>query len=219
MPLSVIGAGMPRTATWSQKLAFEQLGFGPCYHMSEALDHPQHWPLWEAAARLGQTPDFDLLFKDYRSTTDTPGCEFYRQAAEHYPDAKVVLSIRDPDAWYDSTQNTITSDVVSGFHGARGSLPMVEALGWGTDPRLHDKAWMLERYHRHNAEVQATIPADRLLVYRVSDGWGPLCAFLGVPVPDAPFPRVNSTEEFKGMIAQRQAGAAGEPIAELQGRG
>ena len=217
MPLSVIGAGFPRTATWSQKVALEQLGFGPCYHMSEALDHPEHWPLWEAGVG-GALVDFDLIFRNYRSTTDTPGCQFYKALADHYPDAKVLLSVRDPESWFASTQNTILSGAVESRHGARGSLPMVEALGWGTDPRLHDKDYMLERYHRHNAEVQRTIPAERLLVYRVADGWDPLCSFLGVPVPETPFPQVNSTEEFKGMIAQRQADAAGLSIAHMQGR-
>ena len=208
MSLKVIGAGFPRTATWSQKLALEQLGFGPCYHMSEALEHPEHWPLWEAAVR-GEPVDWDAIFADWGSTTDTPGCQFYRQLAEHYPDAKVVLSVRDPEKWFASTQNTILSGPVAGFHGARGSLAMVEALGWGTDPRLRDRAWMLDRYHRHNAEVQATIPADRLLVYDVSQGWAPLCRFLRVSVPDTPFPTVNSTEEFKAMITARQADGGG----------
>jgi hypothetical protein len=207
MSLKVIGAGLPRTATWSQKLALEQLGFGPCYHMSEALEHPEHWPLWQKAAE-GDAVDWKALFAGWGSTTDAPGCHFYKQLAEVFPDAKVVLSVRDPEKWYASTQNTILSQAVAGFHGARGSLAMVEAVGWGTDPRLHDKAWMLDRYHRHNEEVQKAIPPERLLVYRVSDGWEPLCRFLGVPVPDAPFPQVNSTDDFKAMIASRQAGGS-----------
>jgi hypothetical protein len=208
MSLSVIGAGLPRTATWSQKLALEQLGFGPCYHMSEALEHPEHWPMWQAAAAGGPV-DWDVLFEGWGSTTDTPGCNFYRELADHFPDAKVVLSVRDPERWFASTQNTVTSPVVAGFHTARGSIGMVDAMGWGTDPRLRDRDWMLQRYHRHNAEVQATIPAERLLVYNVAEGWGPLCRFLGRPIPDAPFPQVNSTDDFKSMIAARQADGAG----------
>ena len=207
MSLKVIGAGLPRTATWSQKLALEQLGFGPCYHMSEALEHPDHWPLWETAAAGGPV-DWSALFEGWGSTTDAPGCHFYQELAALFPDAKVVLSVRDFERWYASTQNTVLSGAVAGFHGARGSLPMVEAVGWGTDPRLHDKEWMRERYNRHNEEVQKAIPPERLLVYRVSDGWEPLCRFLGVPVPDAPFPQVNSTEDFKAMIAARQAGGS-----------
>ncbi len=204
MSLKVIGAGLPRTATWSQKLALEQLGFGPCYHMSEALDQPDHWALWEAAA-AGGSVDWEALFSGWGSTTDAPGCHFYQQLAAVYPDAKVVLSERDPEKWFASTQNTITTTAVSGMHTQRGTIGMVEAMGWGTDPRLHDKAWMLERYRRHNEEVKAAIPAERLLVYNVSDGWAPLCQFLGRPIPDAPFPQVNSTEDFKAMISQRVA--------------
>ena len=81
-------------------------------------------------------------------------------------------------------------------------------MGWGTDPRLRDKAWMLDRYRRHNAEVASTIPAERLLVYDPADGWEPLCRFFGRPIPDEPFPRVNSTEEFKSMIVAREQGGA-----------
>ncbi|MEI9964707.1 MAG: sulfotransferase family protein [Caulobacteraceae bacterium] len=207
MALSVIGAGLPRTATWSLKLALEQLGFGPCYHMSEALDHPEHWDAWEQAFGGGAV-DFDALFAGYGSTTDAPGCHFYRELAELYPEAKVVLGVRDPERWFASTQNTILSGAVAGFHGARGSLPMVEAAGWGTDPRLHDRDYMLDRYHRHNEAVKADIPADRLLVYSPSEGWEPLCEFLGVAVPAEAFPQVNSTEEFRAMIADRVQGGS-----------
>jgi hypothetical protein len=207
MSLKVIGAGFPRTATWSQKLALERLGFGPCYHMSEALEHSEHWPLWEAAA-AGEPVDWHAIFSGWGSTTDAPGCHFYKELAAYYPDAKVVLSVRDEERWFASTQNTILTEAVAGFHAARGSLPMVEAVGWGTDPRLRDKAWMLGRYRSHNAEVVRAIPEARLLVYDPADGWEPLCRFLGRPVPDEPFPRVNTTEEFGVMIAARQSGGS-----------
>jgi hypothetical protein len=105
----------------------------------------------------------------------------------------------------------VLGDNVVGFHGARGSLGMVEAVGWGSDPRLRDKAFMMDRFHSHIEDVKRNIPAERLLVYQVSDGWGPLCEFLGLEVPDAPFPQVNSTEDFRAMIAARAAD--GGPIA------
>jgi hypothetical protein len=207
MSLKVIGAGFPRTATWSQKLALEQLGFGPCYHMSEALERQAHWPLWEAAA-AGRPVDWDEIFAGWGSTTDAPGCHFYQQLAVRYPAAKVLLSVRDEERWFASTQNTVLTEAVAGFHGARGSLAMVEAVGWGTDPRLRDKAWMLERYRRHIDEVRRTIPAERLLVYDPADGWAPLCRFLDVPTPDVDFPLVNTTTEFQAMIAARQGGGS-----------
>jgi hypothetical protein len=211
MSLKVIGAGLPRTATTSQKLALEQLGFGPCYHMTEALENPNHWSLWETAA-AGGAVDWHDIFQGWGATTDAPGCHFYRELAAVYPDAKVLLSVRDPEAWFASAQNTILSDAVAGFHGSRGSLGMVEAVGWGTDPRLRDKAWMLDRYHRHNTEVVASIPADRLLVYDVAEGWKPLCRFLGRPVPDTEFPRVNTTDDFKAMISERMPAPASDGV-------
>ena len=207
MSLAVIGAGLPRTGTSSQKMALEQLGFGPCYHMSEALDLPDHWPLWETAA-AGGAIDWHSLFQGWGSTTDAPGCHFYKELANTYPDAKVVLSVRDPDKWFASTQNTILSKAVSDMHTGRGTMAMIEAVNWGSSPQLHDRDWMMARYHRHIADVRAAIPEQRLLVYEVAQGWEPLCRFLGRPVPDTPFPQVNSTEDFKGMIAARAAEAA-----------
>ena len=206
MSLSVIGAGLPRTGTMSQKLALEELGFGPCYHMTETFPRPEHWPLWETAA-VGGPVDWNVLFEGWASTTDAPGCNFYRELANYFPDAKVVLSVRDPEAWFASTQATIVGPQTEGFHGARGTLPMIEAIGWGTDPRLRDHDWMIARYHRHNDEVKDTIPADRLLIYDVAEGWEPLCRFLGRPIPDMPFPKSNSTVDFKEMIKMRQAEA------------
>lgn len=208
MSLAVIGAGLPRTGTWSLKLALEQLGFGPCYHMSEALQRPEHFPVWETAA-AGGAVDWRGLFEGWGSTTDAPACHHYRELANLFPDAKLVLSVRDPDAWFASTQNTILSDGAAASHAARGATGMLRAIGWsGEDPRLHDKAWMLERYERHNAEVRAFAPARRLLEFDAADGWAPLCRFLGRPVPDTPFPRVNSTDDFNTMIAARRAAAA-----------
>ncbi len=212
MPMKVIGAGLPRTATWSQKLALEKLGLGPCYHMSESLQHPDHWPLWVRAANgeaanWGQA-EWEKIFAEYASTTDAPACLFYKELMAAYPEAKVVLSLRDEEKWFASTQNTILSDAVVGFHGAQGSLEMVESIGWGSDPKLHDKAYMLDRYRSHNEEVMRTVPAERLLAFKVTEGWGPLCEFLGLPVPDEPFPQVNSTEEFKAMIASRAEGGS-----------
>ncbi len=172
--------------------------------MSEALEQPNHWPLWETAA-AGGAVDWNALFQDWGSTTDAPGCHHYLELANVFPDAKLVLSVRDPDKWFASTQNTILTPPVAAMHRARGTLGMVEASGWGTDPRLRDKGYMLDRYRRHNEEVVKTIPSERLLVFDAAEGWEPLCRFFGRPIPQEPFPQVNSTEDFKAMIAQRAA--------------
>ncbi len=120
--------------------------------MSEALQHPEHWPLWEAVS-AGHEVDWDVLFKDYASTTDTPGCNYYWDLSQHYPDAKVILSVRDPEAWFASTQNTVLSPAVTAMHAARGTKGLTDSVNWGgSDPKLRDRDYMLARYRRHNAE-------------------------------------------------------------------
>ncbi len=204
MSLAVIGAGLPRTGTMSLKLALEQLGLGPCYHMIEIFGRPNDWPLWETAAK-GGTVDFDALLQDWRSITDIPGCNFYRELANLYPDAKLILTVRDPERWFASTQATVLGEGVASRHDNLGTTPMLEALGWGADPRMHERDYMLDMYHRHNEEVRRTVPAERLLVYDVAEGWEPLCRFLQRPVPDTPFPHSNSTEDFNARVADRLA--------------
>jgi hypothetical protein len=106
MALEVIGAGFGRTGTKSLKAALEELGFDPCYHMSELFGHPEHVELWEAAAR-GKSVDWNELLGGYRATTDWPACSFYEELMQSYPDAKVILTLRDPNRWYESTYNTV----------------------------------------------------------------------------------------------------------------
>ena len=108
MPLSVIGAGFGRTGTMSLKLALDQLGFGPCYHMTEVFKNPKASGYWEAAAD-GKPIDWEEVFAGYRSTVDWPGATFYKQLADAYPEAKVILTERDAEAWFESTQATIFS--------------------------------------------------------------------------------------------------------------
>lgn len=210
MALSVIGAGFPRTGSASLKMALETLGFGPCYHMSETFSRPHHWQMWVDAAG-GKPVDWDELFTGFHATSDAPGCHFYRELAAHYPEAKIVLTERDPDQWFESTQSTVLSDLLNVARKERPpvQIQMMTALGWnGELPETHDKAKMVGRMLAHNAEVKRTIPPERLLLWAPSDGWEKLCTFLGVPVPDAPFPHVNTTAAFRKMIAE---GAGSKP--------
>lgn len=201
MSLEVIGAGFGRTGTLSLKLALEQLGFGPCHHMLEVFAHPEQIPMWTAAAE--GRPDWPAIFQGFRSTVDWPSATFYREIAEAYPDAKVVLTERDPEAWFASTQATIFKlDLPEGDPWADMVRKVVGAL---FDQRMHDKDKLISVYQAHNARVREVIPAARLLVYQVSEGWGPLCEFLGVAVPDGPMPKVNTTEEFQARIAGEAA--------------
>lgn len=207
--MKVVGAGFGRTGTLTQKVALEMLGFGPCYHMAEVIEHPEHVAHWEAATR-GEPVDWARFFHGWGATVDWPGCSFYKEILAAHPDAKVLLSVRDPDRWHQSCLDTIHQTVHRFPLSLIGPLlprigrplRMTRALIWGGvfDGRFTDKAHAISVFNAHIEEVKATIPADRLLVYEVKQGWEPLCAFLGVPVPDQPFPHVNDTEEFRGRI-------------------
>lgn len=198
--LEVIGAGWGRTGTASLKLALEQLGLAPCYHMLEVIANPAFVPLWMDVA-AGQ-PDWDAIFAGYRATVDFPACLHWRALAARWPQAKILLSVRPSDAWFESTQETIFSPRIA--EASRGTPfgQMIEAvLHRPLGGRMDDRAGLVEAYERHNADVIAEVPPGRLLVFDVKEGWAPLCRFLGKPVPDTPFPRVNARDEFAALIA------------------
>ncbi|MEO8114698.1 MAG: sulfotransferase family protein [Phenylobacterium sp.] len=206
MPLSVIGAGYGRTGTLSLKLALEQLGFGPCYHMVEVFKNPKAPGYWEAAAD-GQAVDWEAVFAGYASTVDWPSATFYETLARAYPEAKVILTVRDPEAWFASTQATIFADMPpddTDHPLGRMALKVVADL---FDRRMHDREKLISVYQAHNARVREVIPADRLLVYEVTQGWGPLCRFLGVAEPAGPMPKANSAEDFGRQRAARTQAA------------
>lgn len=204
--MKVIGAGFGRTGTASLSHALEELGFGPCYHMMEALSHPEHISTW-LAAYDGESVDWGELFASYTSTTDWPGCSFWEQLIEHYPEAKVILSTRDSGAWYDSVQRTFVQarDSAAGPDGMPAEImELFRHIGEGTfSGKMDDREHAIEVFERHNERVAAAVPDDRLLVYQVGDGWEPLCEFLGVEVPDAPFPRLNDKGSFKEFITEQ----------------
>jgi hypothetical protein len=216
MTLEVIGAGFGRTGTMSLKVALEELGFGPCYHMTEVFAHPEHVELWRAATQ-GKPLDWERILGDYRSTVDWPGCTFYNELMENYPDAKVILTVRDPQRWYESAYKTIytmtrsaasspifyvASLVMPRAKGVKRARQMIEEIVWERDleGRFEDREYAIETFERHNEEVKQRVPAEKLLVYEVKEGWAPLCEFLGVEVPDKPFPHLNDSEVFRGRI-------------------
>jgi hypothetical protein len=199
MPLSVIGAGFGRTGTMSLKLALEQLGIGPCYHMSEVFKNPAAPGYWEAAAD-GKRVDWEEVFAGYRSTVDWPSATFYKELADAYPEAKVILTVRDPEAWFTSTQATIFASRIFEDATSDWGRMVLKVVGDLFDREMSNKAKLIDVYNRHNETVQRVIPAERLLVYDLSEGWDPLCRFLSVPVPDEPMPNTNSTEDFKRRL-------------------
>lgn len=207
MALEVIGAGLGRTGTMTLKLALEQLGFGPCHHMIEVMANPGQVPFWNRAAS-GETVDWDEVYGPYRATVDWPGCHFYAELADRYPQAKVILSRRDAGRWYDSISETILASMammgldagpVPEDHPMRFGGIIIPERTFGFD---FSRDNVIAAFERHNAEVIARIPSERLLVFEAAQGWAPLCAFLGVPVPDTPFPRTNSREEFWEHISK-----------------
>jgi Sulfotransferase domain len=209
--MKVIGAGFGRTGTMSLKAALERLGFGPCFHMIDLIRDPTPLPYWQAAAN-GEKVDWTEALDGWESTIDWPGCTFWEEMAEIWPDAPVLLSVRDPEAWYRSTYNSIHEAKEMALRGElQGNteeppdpavMQMINGLIWkGTfKGRFTDKEFALEVFRRHNEDVKSKVPADRLLVYEIKQGWGPLCDFLGVEVPDEPMPHLNDTESFRNMF-------------------
>ncbi len=208
--MKVIGAGFGRTGTMSLKAALEELGYVPCYHMIELFEHPEHVERWEAAVR-GEPVDWEDMFAGYRATVDWPGASFYKELMEAHPEARVLLSVRDPHRWYESTKNTIYATV-------NPSPEMIAAVG--PTPRLNndliwkrtfgenfeDRQHAIEVFERHNEEVKEHVPADQLLVYEVKEGWEPLCDFLGIETPKGkPFPHLNDTDSFQRMVREHSA--------------
>jgi hypothetical protein len=203
--MKVIGAGFGRTGTMSLKVALEELGFGPCYHMTEVFEHPAHLPLWEAATR-GEPLDWEKIFGNYQAAVDWPAAAFYNELMKVYPDAKVLLSIRDPEKWYESTKGTIYTMVDAPEPSPL--LQMATKLVWEQtfDGKFEDRRYAIEVFKRHNEEVKKHVPPERLLVYEVKEGWKPLCEFLGVAIPkEEPFPHLNDTEAFRQMVQRNRA--------------
>jgi Sulfotransferase domain len=223
--MRLIGAGLPRTGTLSQKVALEMLGLAPCYHMVNVLADLDQAQPWRRA--LDGDVNWEEIFNGFPATVDWPGSFFYRELAEFFPDAKVLLSVRDAEAWERSMRQTIWGL----FYGDmlirdlsvarcrvdpkwRGYIEMMEEMweksglisaGAATTPESMHSA--MERFNR---EVQETIPSDRLLVWSVADGWEPLCEFLELPVPDTPFPHLNDSKVFGERIVDGALLSIGE---------
>jgi len=208
MALRVVGAGFGRTGTLSLKTALEQLGFSKCHHMQEAMATRRQIDAWHAIA-YGADPDWDDVFDGFESSCDWPSCHYWEALARHYPDSKVILTVRDPQRWYDSAMETIypvSHGVPTWIKWAsprvRKALEMIFAIVWdGTfDGRFEDREHAIEVFNRNTEQVKQKIAPERLLVFQASDGWEPLCEFLGVPVPEGPYPHVNEAADIKRLV-------------------
>jgi hypothetical protein len=212
MTLKIIGTGLSRTGTMSLKDALETLTGEPCYHMHELFRNPERLPLWEEAEEKQQT-DWDALFEGYGSAVDLPTTKYYAQLLEKYPDAKFVHTERDADSWYESAAGTIFAPALPMIRELRKALDSTDgSTNWdrlrairfsGQSVREElfrgqtmDKSSAINIYKEHNKNVIATIPSDRILVFKIADGWEPLCDFLEVEIPREPFPHNNKRESF-----------------------
>jgi hypothetical protein len=201
MALRVVGAGVGRTGTTSLQLALQQLLGAPCYHMVEVFPRPGHVEAWHQAAK-GNLPDWDALLAGFDAAVDWPASGFWRELTAAYPAAVVVLSVREsPEVWWKSASRTI-------LHVAeRPAPPAPDMEAWFamyldflaarfTD-RWRDPDAAMTAYTAHNEAVRAEVPAGRLVEWEPGDGWDPICAALGLPVPTDPFPHLNTTPEFR----------------------
>lgn len=204
MTVRVIGAGLGRTGTHSLKLALERLLGGPCYHMFEALDHPEDFAVWQRAAE-GQMPDWASFLARYEATVDWPAAAFWAELAAAFPDAVVLLSTRPTNEWWASASRTIwevSGRPADGAPEPFGSqLRMIQTLL----PARFTPDWRVEgpscaAYERHNEHVRASVDPARLVEWHPGDGWAPICRALGIAVPDEPFPHVNTTDDFRALV-------------------
>lgn len=195
--LSIIGAGFGRTGTLSMKSALDILGLGPVHHMYEVVAAPEQSPRWVAA--LDDSSILRELLAGYHSAVDWPSCYYWRELMALYPEAKVILTHRESRGWYKSVHGTLFQ-----FLDTRSDKVSSQQLDMATrlvmentfDKRLGDEDYAISVYEAHNTEVKAAVPAERLLVFDVREGWAPLCSFLDLPVPEEPFPHTNSAEEM-----------------------
>jgi hypothetical protein len=219
--MRVIGVGFGRTGTASLKVALERLGAGPCYHMSDVIARPERARAWIAAA-TDQPPAWEEIFDGFASTVDWPGAAFWEELVEAYPEAKVILTVRDPQRWYDSAESTIfrawrrarsplARSLVRLSSVRNPAMPDFRAMTEAIisqrvfDGREGDRAYATGVFEQHISDVQKVVPSERLLIFEVTQGWQPLCDFLGAPVPDEPFPRINDATEFnRRQVAARR---------------
>ncbi len=223
MSLEIIGAGFGRTGTLSTRTALNTLGF-PCYHMFEVIENKEnktHLDFWNGVANApaGEQHDWNEVFEKYTATVDNPGCCVWRELLEANPDAKVLVTLhpRGPEAWYESTMDTIYfTEGMWQFNFLKLFTPFAKKMGnmsskliWQRSHKgtMEDKDAAIARYHEHIEEVKSAVPSERLLIFSADQGWAPLCKFLGVEIPNSEFPNVNDRAEIKKTIADITKGA------------
>ena len=208
MALKIIGAGFGRTGTLSLKAALEQLGYGPCHHMKEVMLNNDQAE-WFSQASKGVEVDWHEVFNRYTSAVDWPAAAYYQELADSFPDAKIVLGVRDPDAWYESVENTIFRVIPNFPKWIRFIFPrsdkvfnMIEKTIWQGEfsGQFEDKGTAIQVFNERIETIKKMFPPERLLIHTSKDGWEPLCEFLDVGIPDTPYPWVNDSAKIKRAI-------------------
>lgn len=217
MALEIIGAGFGRTGTESMKRALEMLGYGPCYHMYEVIPHRDRYETWQGIYDGTVAPDWDAVFDGFRATVDWPAARYWRALAAHFPQARILLTWRDPESWYASMERTILT-LLRDPDKTEGMAPRLRRDVFGGN--VQDKDHVISVYERNLAEVREAFGPDRLLTYELGSGWEPLCRFLGLDIPSAPYPSGNESADFhardKALGTLRDGG---EDVAGDAGRG
>lgn len=211
--MQLVGAAFGRTGTKSLKAALEMLGLAPCHHMFEVRENAGQLPYWQRAAR-GEKMDWAEVFREYKACVDWPSARYWREIAATFPDAKVLLTVRDPDAWFDSVQRTILplmrdhENLDSEIRRQRMAMAYEVIVRQTFDERMDDRPHATRIYRDFMNDVRRTVEPDRLIIYETGSGWTPLCEGLGLAVPDAPFPKTNTTEEFVQGLRNTDRGEA-----------
>ena len=205
------------------------MGFGPAYSLTEVFENPQHVNFWEAAGR-GEKVDWRGFFAGYEVAVDWPACAFYEELMEAFPEAHVILTVRDPEPWYESMRATIyqlrkltsgpppvrAAFALAGMFapGPTGVARLADRLVWEDtfDGRFENKDYAMKVFEESNEEVRRRVPRERLLVFNVREGWEPLCEFLGVEVPGKPFPRLNETRKMRRRLTGLAALSSAAPV-------
>lgn len=217
MSIKIIGAGFPRTGTTTLKKALELLGYDKTYHFKDLIADPKKLKHWKELEAKGTT-NFDQLFDGFQATVDFPGYPYYKILMHKYPDAKMILTTRDVDKWYESTLKTVWK---AGPQTILAKIVLLSKMIFNETLRdtflcikFMRKTYLNKQFNgdfassdhakkvffSHIDDVKKNVPEKQLLIYEVADGWQPLCDFLGVDVPNEPFPHLNKKENFHEMV-------------------
>lgn len=201
--LKVLGVGLYRTGNLSLKTALEILGFNKCYHMFEFCERPQDMETWRDILYKKGNPDYDKLFEGYEAAVDAPACTAWEQLYEKYPDMKIIINTRDPKSWYKSAKTNLYEKI------KEWQIPYPQTEVWDTyhydiemEGKYMDEDYAIDFFHKHYDKVRKTIPEKQRLEFQVKDGWKPLCEFLGVEIPNVPFPHVNDSDSIQGKLQE-----------------